>query len=212
MVLEALVCFRVQARGLMDRYLPRTAMDLQRSYGRVGSLDLPDTLLSSAHPLSSFLGREVRMKYVVGFMFNEKLTRVALIKKLKPAWQKGKLNGIGGKLNGSESPLDAMVREFKEETGMDTFIWQWRRFLDLSGVTMDSGPFHVACYASHCENFDFIRSVTKEEIVKVYTNRIDVAGRNYVMIDNLPWIIGLAMDNLHDYRPRFVSAHYGEAQ
>lgn len=145
-------------------------------------------------------------------MFSGERSRVALIKKLKPAWQKGKLNGIGGKLRHNEAPLDAMVREFREETGADSFLWQWRRFLDLSGVTMDGASFHVACFASYMDNIDLLRSTTKEEITIVDVAKIDVAGKNYVMIDNLPWIIGLALDNLDDYRPRFVSAHYGEAQ
>ena len=37
------------------------------------------------------------MKYVAGFMFSEDRRLVALIRKSKPEWQKGKLNGIGEK-------------------------------------------------------------------------------------------------------------------
>lgn len=39
-------------------------------------------------------------KYVLGFMFSteDRGQKVALIKKLKPKWQAGLLNGIGGKI------------------------------------------------------------------------------------------------------------------
>jgi hypothetical protein len=39
-----------------------------------------------------------RQDYVVGFLFRNNLSEVALIKKDRPAWQAGHLNGIGGKL------------------------------------------------------------------------------------------------------------------
>jgi hypothetical protein len=38
-----------------------------------------------------------QVKYVLGFMFDEELRNVALIRKIKPKWQEGKWNGIGGK-------------------------------------------------------------------------------------------------------------------
>ena len=57
------------------------------------------------------------MDYVAGFCFSECGGRVALIRKLKPEWQRGLLNGIGGKMEPGESLHSAMVREFEEETG-----------------------------------------------------------------------------------------------
>src|SRR4051812_33742321 len=56
-------------------------------------------------------------EYVCGFMFNSdaltsKKGAVALILKVKPDWQKGKHNGIGGHIEWSDhNPLAAMVRE-----------------------------------------------------------------------------------------------------
>lgn len=56
-------------------------------------------------------------RYVLGFMFNEAKTHVLLVKKNRPAWQAGLLNGIGSKIEPGEQPLEAMEREFQEETG-----------------------------------------------------------------------------------------------
>lgn len=42
-----------------------------------------------------------------------------LVLKDRPDWQKGKLNLPGGKIEDGETPLEAAVRELKEETGYD---------------------------------------------------------------------------------------------
>ena len=47
-------------------------------------------------------------------------TQVALVLKDHPDWQAGKLNAIGGKISNAETPTNAMVREFAEETGSET--------------------------------------------------------------------------------------------
>lgn len=59
--------------------------------------------------------------YVVGFAFSGK--KLLLIEKNRPAFQAGKLNGIGGKIEGDETPEKAMAREFKEETGITRTRW-----------------------------------------------------------------------------------------
>lgn len=55
--------------------------------------------------------------YVLGFCFNAALNKVVLIRKNRPQWQAGKLNGVGGHVEPWELPLGAMVREFREESG-----------------------------------------------------------------------------------------------
>jgi 8-oxo-dGTP diphosphatase len=63
-------------------------------------------------------------EYVLGFMFNCYGDRLLLINKNRPLWQKGKINGIGGKLEANEHILEAMIREFKEETGIFSTDWE----------------------------------------------------------------------------------------
>lgn len=62
--------------------------------------------------------------YVAGFVFNYNRDKVLLIQKKKPVFQYNKLNGIGGRIEKGESPYDAMVREFKEEAGVELKNWQ----------------------------------------------------------------------------------------
>ena len=62
--------------------------------------------------------------YVCGFFFSPDRGRVLLIRKRRPAWQVGRLNGVGGKIEPGESPAQAMCREFREEAGLDVGDWQ----------------------------------------------------------------------------------------
>jgi len=50
------------------------------------------------HPVDACQGIEklTVKRYVLGFCFGPSLTTVVLIKKNRPAWQAGRLNGVGG--------------------------------------------------------------------------------------------------------------------
>ena len=67
-------------------------------------------------------------RYVLGFCFLPDWTCV-LIEKTKPDWQSGLVNGLGGSIEPGETIHEAMVREFREECGVDTHQKQWRHCL-----------------------------------------------------------------------------------
>jgi 8-oxo-dGTP pyrophosphatase MutT (NUDIX family) len=76
------------------------------------------------HPHQPF---EPGVEYVLGFAFSDR--SVLLIRKNRPAWQANLLNGVGGKVEPADWSLDeAMRREFKEETGIDTEVGSWVKF------------------------------------------------------------------------------------
>lgn len=68
--------------------------------------------------------------YVCGFLFDKKANKVALIRKKRPKWQDGYLNGIGGKKELGECLLEAMQREFQEECE-GLFVKDWDRYAIL---------------------------------------------------------------------------------
>lgn len=129
------------------------------------------------------------MIYVVGFYFDNFYENVALIRKKRPEWQKGKLNGIGGKveIDNNESFEDAMHREFKEETGAD--VYDWDRFCHLRG---DWGE--VQFFVSN-GNLHELASVTDEPI-EIYS----VTNLPENVIPNLRWLIPMAMEPNSDYQ------------
>jgi 8-oxo-dGTP diphosphatase len=72
--------------------------------------------------------------YVVGLMRDMLSDRVLLIRKNRPAWQAGLLNGPGGKVEQGETPIDAMVREWNEEIGQLTKPEDWRLIASLTDI------------------------------------------------------------------------------
>lgn len=57
-------------------------------------------------------------EYVVVLLFDKQFQNVLLIRKNRPQWQAGKLNGPGGKVEPGETPQGAARRELFEETGL----------------------------------------------------------------------------------------------
>src|SRR4051812_30781890 len=124
------------------------------------------------------------MEYVCGFMFDS-MNRVLLILKQKPEWQKGKLNGIGGKIEPGEAPIDAMVREFWEETQIHTERSEWDLKVRLSG------PDYVVHFYSAMREWTEVRPMvcTIEMPTFVKLNKLPINT-----IYNLRWMLPLFRD------------------
>lgn len=128
--------------------------------------------------------------YVCGFLFDLPRESVLLIQKLKPEWQKGKLNGIGGKVeasdernSGGDPYFNAMVREFREETGLE--IDTWRRFAIISGP-----DYEVSFYETASSYWNEFRSMEEETVMACGVSLIP----RLPVIPNLKWLIPLACD------------------
>lgn len=129
-------------------------------------------------------------QYVVGFNFvwspgNE--DDIVLILKRKPDWQRGFLNGIGGKIEQGESPFAAMQREYLEETG-DEYSPEWRRF--CSQEFIDGTMVHF--FKAQSE-YTTAHTTTEEAVcvVPVYYALSRVTDKQRV-IPNLFWLIPMA--------------------
>lgn len=129
--------------------------------------------------------------YVLGFLFDDKGTKVALIKKNRSPWQEGKLNGIGGKVDSGEYKEAAMVREFQEETGVPTEGWE------------EFGQIGASEYRIYLfRKFDTyalsgIQTSSDEEIIVADLYNLfsdDQKEVDYDLIPNLNWIIPMALD------------------
>lgn len=128
-------------------------------------------------------------RYVLGFMFNEDNTRVALIRKNRPEWQAGKLNGIGGKIEEGESILEAMVREFHEETGYLTEEWMWRK---VAVMNIEASEALVHIFSCAGENFTLERLISlTDELVVVRECATLLRSET---VHNLGWVLPLCLD------------------
>lgn len=151
-------------------------------------------------------GPDKRPRYVLGFMFNEDTTRIALLIKQRPLWQKDLLNGMGGRVLPGESVADAMVRTFQKETGFQTLEHEWSHFATVSCF---SNGIRVDCFCAR-GNILALRSTTDELVVGHHAHAVHL-GSN-LMIKNLPWIIALAHDHLNadelQGQPAFARIEY----
>ncbi len=126
-------------------------------------------------------------EYVAGFLVDTE--EVLLVQKLKPDWQKGKWNAIGGKIEKNESPNEAMVREFKEEVGIE--VVDWNQFCTLSGK-----DFIVYFYISH----DFPLGETHKgvndvgEKLRWFSIENIINQETIETIRNIPWLLCMALD------------------
>ncbi len=130
------------------------------------------------------------MTYVAGFMFSENGADVLLIEKQSPAWQRGFLNAVGGKVEPGEEPLEAMTREFREETGVNTESSAWCHF-----VTIQTGTARVDFFFTHSSLLYEARTVETE---KVICCRVAKLPAN--ILPNLRWLIPLALDKTLSFK------------
>jgi len=123
--------------------------------------------------------------YVLGFMFSKDEKEVLLIEKQTPAWQKGFLNGVGGKVEAGEESIQAMVREFEEETGLSTEVSEWQIFLEL-WVASDA---KIDIYATHSDLLYDAKTMEQEIVM-----HCEVAHLPANVMPNLRWQIPLSLD------------------
>lgn len=124
--------------------------------------------------------------YVLGFAFG-KDDDLLLIRKSKPEWQAGRLNGVGGKIEAGEVPGVAMRREFYEETGVFIPSSSWRSFGLMTGI-----DWSVELFVTRSEQIYTAKFVTDEmpELIFDWHRLPDDVLRN------LHWLVPLAADAL----------------
>ena len=113
-----------------------------------------------------------RKNYVIGLIFDDK-NRILLINKLRPDWQKGYYNGIGGKVEGNETFMKAMIRETKEEANLD-IKKNWKLYHKDILANVQINTYYQKISSKEIEKF---KSLTDEkvelfEIDKLPTNTL----------------------------------------
>ncbi len=125
-------------------------------------------------------------KYCLGFAFNSDHSRVVLIRKRRPLWQAGKLNGVGGHVEPGEPEINAMAREFREETGVHAT--GWHRFGSMgTRFSSLSGSWQCQLYTVVLEDIVQVRTTTDEA---VFIHRVGDPDSRF--LPNLTALIELA--------------------
>jgi len=128
---------------------------------------------------------------VVGYLFDRSLNLVMLILKQRPEWMRGLYNGVGGKIEPGESPLQAMERECLEESGLvpywDTTEWEAVARLD----TPNGRIFVFAAVGTPTDG------VTKTDEAIIVVNTAALPAN---IVPNVRWLIPLAQQTLRGER------------
>lgn len=130
--------------------------------------------------------------FVAGFCFDP-AGRVLLVRKRRPAWQAGRLNGVGGKVESGETPAAAMRREFAEEAGLD--LPGWDRF---AAVSFSHGRVEFFRLFVTAEMFAAAHACTDEPLEA--HRWVDLVASAEV-IPNLSWLLPLAAYRHDRYEP-----------
>lgn len=120
------------------------------------------------------------MDYVVGFTYRDN-GDLLLMKKLRPDWQIGLLNGPGGKIEEDEHKTEAIRREFLEEAGVDIEEANWELF-----CTLQSGG-HIVYFFVATKTINTVYQTTDEELVWV-----DPQNLPDNVISNLRWLVPMS--------------------
>ena len=130
------------------------------------------------------------MEYVVAILFDGPRDHVVLIEKDHPEWQRGRLNGMGGKIEAGETAAEACSRECLEEGGVTIPAKAWREFAAMQ-FTEDNGTTGVVHFlTAACEAN--LKSLTTEEVS--WYSVWGVLDGDLLVIPNLRWLVPMAMD------------------
>jgi 8-oxo-dGTP pyrophosphatase MutT (NUDIX family) len=124
--------------------------------------------------------------YVCGFLFDSQYDFVALVKKSKPDWQVGLLNGIGGKMEPMDRDTkETMEREFHEET--QVIFTKWVPFL-----TLHVPEIEVQFFTGRADKRYRLVGLEDEPVGWYQTN----PTFRPAAVPNLQWLIPMAMMKL----------------
>lgn len=138
-------------------------------------------------------------QFTLGLIFNATLDRIVLMRKNRPDWQQGRLNGVGGKIEKGETSIACIVREVEEETTLSTNESDWLLVANLGG---DNWSMDVYCLCFDGEEQD-IKTCTDEKV-----EWLDVSQMPKNIMSNMSWLIPLAVDKLKDQTLKSAAIRY----
>jgi 8-oxo-dGTP diphosphatase len=122
------------------------------------------------------------LDYVLALLFTADGREVVLVRKTRPAWQAGRINALGGKLRNGETLRDAARREVREEAGVD--VDGWEEFL-----VWGDPEYRLRAVRAFDDAARRARTAEDQDVFLA-----NVTGLPLDVIDNLRWIIPLALD------------------
>jgi 8-oxo-dGTP diphosphatase len=133
------------------------------------------------------------MQYVLGIATLG--NAVVMVKKNRPAWQAGKFNFPGGKIEEGETPEQAMYREFLEETGVEVLPDAWRYIGRIYSKQRDFSV-HVFHHVDHGD-LTAVTSMTDELVQLIDDDEVWAVldPESEISVDNAATVYSWAMSS-----------------
>ena len=123
-----------------------------------------------------------RPAFVLALLYSVDRRHVVLMRRTRPAWQAGRVNALGGRLQPGESAVAAARREVREECGVD--VAEWREVL-----VWEDAEYVMHVMRGVSELALEARTIEDQEVFLA-----DVRALPDNVIDNLRWLVPLALD------------------
>ena len=140
------------------------------------------------------------LNYVLAFIFSADLSKVLLIRKSRPDWQKGRYNGLGGKIEVGENIMDAGRREITEESGLKV-----RDLIQVGNMNLE-GEWLVEILAGIADAKAELSSGDEGKV-----QWVPVADLPKEVLPNLHWLVPLCINKFNSDLPfsiEQVRIHY----
>lgn len=122
-------------------------------------------------------------KICCSILFTSNLVYVWLMEKNKPEWQKGSLNGLGGKIEEGETIIEAGIRELKEEGGIDLKEEDLKIVGRMENINNDENDF--ICHILTGITDKKLETMESEEVKQLPVDAIV----NFQHIQNIPLLL-----------------------
>jgi len=126
-----------------------------------------------------------RKDAVLGFAFDPEFRTVALVRKEHPEWMKGLWNAPGGHVAPDESAVQAVAREFFEETGQFTLAEMWVPFL-----TLDTPDYNLFCFWAVLDPLRVMTTGAEQAVV----DAVDYVVEGRDLVRNTLWMLLMARE------------------
>jgi 8-oxo-dGTP diphosphatase len=142
-------------------------------------------------------------EYTLGFCFSKDLKQILLINRQQHEFHSYKSNGLGGKIIIGESPTDCIIREVKEEAGIQTNESDWKFIGIINGATWKVWVFSA--------KIELIESFPTTHEGTLHWFDCKTLPDN--IVPNLSWMIPFAIDKWQDETIQsFVVWYAGQAK
>jgi len=151
--------------------------------------------LRKKYESQDLIKKDLKKDYSLVFLFKKEMDQVLLIRKIKPEWQNGLFNGVGGlKELSDKNFLSCAIREMHEETGLVLKDDQLKEICSMHGK---DNVWNVNVFAGiYDSKMGEAKTLTAEDVEWVLITPHFHEHFHPQMLPNLLWLIPMCVSVL----------------